>query len=70
MKKFLFAGFVVLSFALPTAAFAQSADEGYTNVPASDPTLPFTGLELGGIAAAGLVLLAMGLVLRRRAHAK
>jgi len=36
-----------------------------TAVAAADGTLPFTGSELGAVAAGAIVLLGMGLVLRR-----
>ena len=33
-------------------------------------TLPFTGLDLGGVAGTGIVLIAAGIVLRRRTPAR
>jgi hypothetical protein len=71
MSKLVLAGFVALSLVLPTTALAQSADEGYGAVAGAetgDPTLPFTGFELGIVLAAGLVLLATGMLLRRRSR--
>jgi hypothetical protein len=91
------------ALALPTAAFANSGQDGYggpnsavAGINASDdngggptssapvveeaPTvesatvesngssLPFTGLDVGYVAAAGLLLLGTGLVLRRATH--
>ena len=37
-------------------------------VESSGSTLPFTGLDIGYIAAAGIVLLGMGFLLRRATH--
>ena len=37
-------------------------------VESSGSTLPFTGLDVGYIAAAGIVLLGMGFLLRRATH--
>ena len=94
IKKMLIAALAV-AMLVPTAAMAQSSNEGYggpNNVVAgvgdsgdSGPTdsgtaavtpvetdagasLPFTGADLGVLLAAGAILLALGLVLRRLTH--
>ena len=76
---------LTLAFAAP-AAFAQSSQDGYiqsgpsivdrtgndADISDTSPSaeLPFTGLDLGFIGAAGLTLLLMGAGMRRmtRAH--
>jgi hypothetical protein len=77
-----------LALMVPSAAFAQSSDEGYggsggiagqieSNSPneASAPvetdqggSLPFTGADLGVLAAAGGMLVLLGFTLRRLTH--
>jgi hypothetical protein len=83
--KSLIAIACVIALMAPTAAFAQSGDEGYgggggvagqieggggddgnTPVSADDGgSLPFTGAELGVLAAAGGLLVLFGFGLRR-----
>ena len=74
----------VIALLAPSAAFAQSSTEGYggdNNVvaaldegagggggDASQPSLPFTGGDLGVLAGAGGMLLALGFGLRRLTH--
>lgn len=95
INKMLIAALAV-AMLVPTAAMAQSSNEGYggpNNVVAgvgdsgdSGPTdggtaavtpvetsdagasLPFTGADLGVLLAAGAILLALGLGLRRLTH--
>lgn len=51
-------------------AQAENAEAPVTPAtPASSGDLPFTGLEVGGIAAAGLLLLGTGALMRRRLSA-
>lgn len=67
---------LVLVFALPGTAFAQTASEGYSQTPgtrsigsAGGGSLPFTGLEVGALATLGAGLIGAGVVLhvaRRR----
>jgi hypothetical protein len=86
---------VAVAMLVPTAAMAQSSNEGYggpnnvvsgvgdsggsgptdsgtaavTPVETSDAAaLPFTGADLGVLLAAGAILLALGLGLRRLTH--
>jgi hypothetical protein len=84
---------LTIALLVPTAAMAQSSNEGYggpnnvvsgvgdsggpsTPTPAADTTpvetdaaaLPFTGADLGVLLAAGAILLALGLGLRRLTH--
>jgi hypothetical protein len=82
--KSLIAIVCVIALMAPSAAFAQSGDEGYgggggiagqidsggngnTPVSADDASgsLPFTGAELGVLAAAGGLLVLLGFGLRR-----
>ena len=74
----------VIALLAPSAAFAQSSSEGYGGdnsvVAALDegngggggsgdqPSLPFTGGDLGVLAGAGGLLLALGFGLRRLTH--
>ena len=50
------------------APVAEEADTAPVTAaaPAAEGELPFTGLEVGGIAAGGLLLLGCGVLLRRR----
>jgi hypothetical protein len=75
-----------LALMAPSAAFAQSTDEGYggaggiagqidTGGPSEAPvaaeesgSLPFTGADLGVLAAAGGMLVLLGFGLRRLTH--
>jgi hypothetical protein len=85
---------LTIALLVPTAALAQSSNEGYggpnnvvsgvgdsggpttptadtaaTPVETSDAAaLPFTGADLGVLLAAGAILLALGLGLRRLTH--
>lgn len=45
----------------------QTAHGGGGTGTGGSATLPFTGLDLGGVAGAGFVLMAAGAVIRRRA---
>jgi hypothetical protein len=45
----------------------QTAHGGGGTGTAGSATLPFTGLDLGGVAGAGLALIAAGAVIRHRA---
>ncbi len=80
MKHIMLVALLLVSLALPAAAFAQDASEGYGQIagavsggdPASGDVqtvsgdqLPFTGLEVGVVALGGALLLGGGLVLRR-----
>ncbi len=77
MKHLMLVALLLVSLALPAAAFAQDASEGYGQIAGAvsgDPTevqtvsgdqLPFTGLEVGVVALGGALLLGGGLVLRR-----
>jgi hypothetical protein len=98
INKVLIAALTIALLA-PTAALAQSSNEGYggpnnvvsgvgdsggptTPTPVADTTpadttpvetsdaaaLPFTGADLGVLLAAGAILLALGLGLRRLTH--
>ena len=75
-----------LALMIPSAAFAQSSDEGYggsggiagqieSGGPGEEPVqtdegdrLPFTGADLGGLGAAGGMLVLLGFGLRRLTH--
>ena len=80
----LIAVFCAIALMAPSAAFAQSTDEGYggsggiagqidTGGPGNDApvttndsgSLPFTGADLGVLAAAGGLLVLLGFGLRR-----
>ena len=84
MKKFVVAAFLALLIVVPAAGAAsgsgatttqyggQSAVQGALGETASAPstsgTLPFTGIDLGVIVLAGVVLVVMGVSLRRFAR--
>jgi hypothetical protein len=87
-KKSLIAIVCAVALMAPSAAFAQSTDEGYGGAgaiagqidtggppPAAPVTteeesgsLPFTGADLGVLAAAGGMLVLLGFGLRRLTH--
>ena len=84
--KSLIAIVCAVALMVPSAAFAQSTDEGYggagaiagqidTGGPSGAPvtteesgSLPFTGADLGVLAAAGGMLVLLGFGLRRLTH--
>ncbi len=81
MKHVMLVALLLVSLALPAAAFAQDASEGYGQVAGaagaagevrqvSGGQLPFTGLEVGLVALGGALLLGGGLVLRRSQAAR
>ncbi len=78
MKHVMLVALLLVSLALPAAAFAQDASEGYGQVAGaagevrqvSGGQLPFTGLEVGVVALGGALLLGGGLVLRRSQAAR
>jgi hypothetical protein len=52
----------------PSPVVEEAPVVAETEVESSGGTLPFTGLDVGYIAAAGIVLLGMGFLLRRVTH--
>ncbi len=83
MRKLILIVTLVAALAVPSTAFAQDSGDGYSNVagitsgngPSSTVTttnssLPFTGLDLGIVLGAGVLLLGAGLVLRRYTGAR
>ena len=84
VKRFVVGVFLALLIVVPTAGAAsgsgatttqyggQSGIQGTLGESATDPTtsgtLPFTGLDLGVIVLAGIVLVVMGVSLRRFAR--
>lgn len=84
MKRFVVGVFLALLIVVPAAGAAsgsgatttqyggQSGIQGTLGESATDPTtsgtLPFTGLDLGVIVLAGIVLVVMGVSLRRFAR--
>lgn len=77
MRKIIAVPALALALAFPAAAGAQTADEGYGQAPGTRSTgsadgsgsLPFTGLEVGALAALGTGLVGVGAALhasRRR----
>lgn len=70
MKRIVIAVVVfVFAVVLPSAALAQSsACEAYNNCEPTTTTttkLPFTGIDVGMVAASGITLLGAGFVVRR-----
>jgi hypothetical protein len=52
----------------PSPVVEEAPTVAAAEVESSGSTLPFTGLDVGYIAAAGIVLLGMGFLLRRVSH--
>jgi len=76
MKKLVSAAVLALAVAPTAAAAGSSTLHGYGGNAGSvqgtvqkSGTLPFTGLSLTGVVIAGLVLVAVGVVIRRMGRA-
>jgi hypothetical protein len=72
MRRTVLTLVVALALLAPAAATAQTAAEGYGSAPGVQVAgsggagnLPFTGLNATLVAAAGLLLLGIGLVVRK-----
>jgi hypothetical protein len=58
-------GTVALTLGGAGTAFAQTNDDGTTTLRGAEQTLPFTGAEPAWVAGAGLLLVGVGVAVRR-----